>query len=433
VRRPASAPASVIEVSSHPAAGRPPAGLDDDHRRRTGALSSPTFRRLTVAWVLSNFADSTLVLILAVWVTDLTDSTVAGGLTFAMLGIPALAAPFLGALADRVSRRRLLVGTYLAGALVLLPLLAVHDAGQVWLVYVVTVAYASIGYVTGAAQSGLLRDLLPDEALGPANARLSMIDQCFRVAMPFIGAGLYATVGPLPLVVVTAGTFAASATVLLFVRIAESVVPPESRLNPTELISGFRQVFHVWPLRPLTAVTTVAFAATGLVDGAVFAILDAIGIPRTWLPPILVLQGVGGVVASLVAPRLMDSWGRPRLVAAGLIHIALGLAPLPLGSVPLVIAAQLAVGLGTTAALIAYTTERTLSTPPALQGRTAAASQVLLGFPHVLLTGAGALLLTVLDWRGVVAVAVAVVLPCGVLCLLVRRRAPGRSSHRSRS
>lgn len=390
-------------------------------------LRTSTFRRLTAAWVLSNFADSTLVLILAIWVADLTGSAVAGGLTFAMIGLPALGAPFLGALADRLSRRLLLAGSYLTGAVVLLPLFAVHDASHAWVIHVVTVVYASIGYVTGSGQSGLLRDILPDEALGPANSRFSVIDQGFRVAMPFVGAGVYAAVGPVPLVAATSVAFVASAVVLLTIRIRESVAPASQRLRIAELVSGFVHLGARRPLQPMTVVLVAAFAVTGLLDGAVFAVLDAVGIPRAWLPPLLVLQGVGGICAGIVAPRLMERWGRPRVAAVGLMMIGLGLAPALTGTIPTIVVSQLAVGCGTTAALVAYTTERHIATPAALQGRAAAASQVLLSFPHVLFTVAGAMLLTVLDWRVVVGAEVVAVVVCGLSALRIRA---GAAPHR---
>ncbi|GAB2475983.1 MFS transporter [Promicromonospora xylanilytica] len=389
-------------------------------------LRTPTFRWLTTGWVLSNFADSALTLILAIWVADLTGSITAGGLTFAMIGLPSLGAPFLGALADRVSRRKLLATSYLVGAACLVPLLWVHHGGQVWLIYAATVLYAATGYVTGAGQSGLLRDLLPDAALGHANSRLSTIDQGFRIAMPFVGAGVYAAFGPHLLVAASIIAFTAAAIVFLALRIDESVIPATQRLTMAELSSGFRQLFTLNPLRPLTVTLLVAFAFTGLIDGAVFAILDAVGIPRAWLPPLLVLQGVGGFAAGMLAPRLMARWGRPRLAAAGLLLAGLGLAPVPLALIPLVAVSQVAVGLGTTAAIIAYTTERHMVTPAALQGRAAAASQVLLSFPHVLFTAAGAALLVVLDWRVIVLINVAALLVCGIAGLLIRS-GPARS------
>lgn len=387
-------------------------------------LRTPTFRRLTAGWALTNFADSALTLIMAIWVADLTGDAAAGGLTFAMLGLPALASPFLGVLADRVSRRAMLAVAYLLGAACLVPLFWVHDAASAWVIYPVTAVYALVAYVTAAGQSGLLKDLLPDEALGHANARLATIDQVFRVAMPFAGAGAYALAGPYVLVAATIAAFLGAAAVFASLRFTESVVPPEERVSVREIAGGFRQLYGVVPLRPLTTVMLVAFGVVGLVNGVVFAVLEDVGIPNAWLPPLLVLQGVGGFVAGVLVPRLMGRWGRARVVAVGILLAAAGLAPLLLALVPLVVVSQLLLGFGTTSAAVAYVTERQVATPAGLQGRTAAASQLLLNFPQVLFIVAGAALLVVWDWRVIVAVNVAALLGAGLAGLRIRSAAP---------
>ncbi|MBO0607806.1 MFS transporter [Myceligenerans salitolerans] len=412
-----SEPAPVVQRADGPPGGH--AAHEPSQYLRT-----PTFRWLTAGWALTNFADSALMLIVAIWVADLTGNAAAGGLTFAMLGLPALASPFLGVLADRVSRRKLLACAYLLGAACLVPLFWVHDAGTAWVIYPVTVLYALVAYVTAAGQSGLLKDLLPDEALGHANARLAMIDQVFRVAMPFAGAGAYAFAGPFVLVAATIAAFVGAAVVFACLRFGESVVPPEQRVTVREVAGGFRQLYAGAPLRPLTNVMLVAFAFIGLVNAVVFAVLEDVGIPNAWLPPLLVLQGVGGLAAGALTPRLMLRWGRGRVVAVGILLAGAGLAPLLLAMVPLVVVAQLALGFGTTSAVVAYVTERQVVTPSGLQGRTAAASQLLLNFPQVVFTVAGAALLAVWDWRVIVAVNVAALLLAGLAGLRVRPPAP---------
>lgn len=388
------------------------------------ALRTPVFRTLVAGWALTNFADSVLMLILAVWVADLTGDVALAGATFAALGVPALASPLLGQLADRVSRRRLLAWTYLGGAAVLVPLFWVDDARDVWLVYVATVLYASVAYVTGACQSGLLKDLVPAASLGHANGRLAAIDQVFRLAMPVLGAAVYAWSGPLPLVAATIAAFAASALVFARVRVVESEPEPAEDRGSFwhEAGEGFRHLFRTRPLRGMTTALLWTMAAVGLVNAVTFAILEAFGIPAYLLGPLVAVQGVAGLAAGLLAPRLMARWGRQPVFAGGLLVLTAGLVPL-LGSwVPFAVVGMGLVGFGVTATVIAYVTERQVRTPPRLQGRAAAASHLVLNFPGVVVTMAGAALLAVVDHRVLVGVNVLVCLVCGLAAL--RLRAP---------
>ncbi len=160
-----------------------------------GALREPRFRRLLVGWSLSNFGDSALYLSLAIWAKDLTGSNAAAGLIFFALAVPVFLSPLGGHLADRVRRRPLLVGTNLVGAVMVLALLAVSSVADLWILYAVAFGYGLLGTVIGSAQSGLLRDLLPDEDLAVANSALSTIDQGLRILSPLVGAGIYAAYG----------------------------------------------------------------------------------------------------------------------------------------------------------------------------------------------------------------------------------------------
>ncbi|GAA1854072.1 MFS transporter [Myceligenerans crystallogenes] len=407
--------------ASPPAAGTAASGPGTDPAAH---LRTPAFRWLTTGWAATNFADSALTFILAIWIADLTGDPIAGGLNFAMLGLPALASPFLGALADRVSRRKLMAWAYVGGAVVLLPLFWVKDAATAWVIYPVTAVYALVAYVTAAGQSGLLKDLMPDAALGHANARLATIDQVFRVAMPFLGAGVYAFLGAHFLVVTTVAAFAVAAVVFFALRITETMVPPTQRVSPRELADGFRQLYAVSPLGGLTTAMTIALASVGLINGVTFAIMEDLGIPNAWLPPMLVLQGVGGLLAGALLPRMMARWGRARVVAVGLLLAAAGLGPVPLGLVVPTVIAQFAMGFGLTSAVVAYVTERQVVTALELQGRTGAASALLLNFPQVPVTVGAAALLAVWDWRLIVVVNVAALLLCGLAGLRVRQAAP---------
>ncbi|MFI9485609.1 MFS transporter [Promicromonospora sp. NPDC052451] len=388
-------------------------------------LRTPLFRTLVVGWTLANVADSLLTLLMAVWVADLTGSAALGGLTFALLGVPALASPFLGHLADRVSRRRMLVLAYAAGALGLVPLFWVTRPEQVWVVFGSTLVYSGVAYVTGACQSGLLKDLLPDEALGHANGRLSMIDQVLRVALPVLGAAVYALVGVVPLVAAAIAGFVGAAVVFLLVRVAESRYdgdPGETYL--ASVTAGFRHLFGTQPLGGMTWNAVVVFASVGLVNAVVFAVLDGLGLPAAWLGPLTVLQGVAGFVAGAVTPRLMLRFGRPRVYALGILASGVALVPLMFGWVVPAVAGQALLGFGVTAAVIAWVTERQVRTPDRLQGRVAAAGHLLNNLPGTVVTALGAGLLAVVDYRLLVLANVVVVIVAGLAALRLRDPAP---------
>ena len=391
-------------------------------------LRTPLFRTLVVGWTLANVADSLLTLLMAVWVADLTGSAALGGVTFALLGLPALASPFLGHLADRVSRRLMLVIAYVVGALGLVPLFWVTRPDQVWVIFVSTLVYSAIAYVTGACQSGILKDLVPDEALGHANGRLSMIDQVFRVALPIFGAAVYALVGVVPLVAVAIAGFVGAAVVFCLVRVTEPRFedePGESYL--AAVTAGFRHLFGTQPLGGMTWNAVIVFASVGLVNAVVFAVLDGLGLPAAWLGPIIVLQGVAGFVAGAVTPRLMLWFGRPRVYALGILAGVVALVPFLFGWVIPVVAAMDLLGFGATAAVIAWVTERQVRTPERLQGRVAAAGHLVNNLPGTVVTAIGAGLLAFVDYRVLVLANVIVVIGAGLLALRLRDAASDES------
>ncbi|OCI31198.1 MFS transporter [Oerskovia enterophila] len=366
------------------------------------ALRTRPFRFLTVTWGFTNFADSVLAIIFAVWVMDLTGSNGTAGLVFAALGLPALVSPLLGQVADRVSRRRMMIVAYLVGAVSLLSLFAVRGPGQVWLIFVVTVLYSGIGFATAAAQSGLIRDLLPDEALGAANGRLTTIDQTFRLVMPVIGAGVYVAVGPLPLVVSAVVAFVVAAFFVSRIVLVETPPTPQDEREPflAEVTAGFRHLFRTAPLGVLTVALAVGFGAVGVLNAVSFAIIErGLGLGPEMLGPISSVQGVTAIVAGLTAARMIKRIGSQRLVALALGIVTLGILPALGTNLVAIVVGMGAIGLGVTWAIVGFVTERQLKTPATLQGRTSAATNMLLNVPQLVMTVVAAAVVGVVDYR----------------------------------
>lgn len=364
---------------------------------------SGLFAWLVAGWALANVADSLLGVLLAVWVVDLTGDAALGGLLFAVFGIPALFAPLLGRLADRVSRRRMLWVTYLIGAAALAPLLFVRDASQVWWIFAATILYGAVGYGTAGCRGGILRDLLEDDDLGPANALLQTIDQVLRLALPFVAAGVYIWTGPQPIVLAAIGTFVAAAAIIAALRFAESPIEDDADPFWTSVTAGFRHLRDTRPLNRMTLVLIMLSSTAAFTSAVGFAVLERMGVAAAWMGPIEALSGIGGLVAGVTAAWGMRRFGRPRVLTIGTVLLAIGVAPMLSDSVWLLAAGLAVVGFGVTTAVIAYVTESHVATPSRLQGRVGTSVNMLMQLPAVIITAAGAAALGLVDARWIVA------------------------------
>lgn len=389
------------------------------------------FRRLLGAWTIGNFADSALFLTLAVWAKDLTGSSGAAGLVFFCLGAPVLAGPLFGLLADRVRRRPLLIIGNLLSAGAVLGLLAVHTAADVWLLYLVTVGYGALGVLNGAAMSGLLRTMLSDGQLGPANALFSTIDQGLRILTPLVGAGLYAVWGGPALAVAVAVMLVATAGGLALVPVREPKPAADtghaldSDSGWRALAAGMAHLRRTPVLRDIVTGLAIALSVIGLFDSLLFAVVQH-GLHRSpeFFGVLMSAQGAGSILGGVTAVALMSRFGATRAVGVALSTFAAADVLFLFSSVPLVLLGEVAAGMAIPWAFVALATTRQQLTPNQLQGRTAAATSLALQTPQLVSTGVGAALVALVDYRLLVVLAAVVI---GVAGLWLLRTAGARA------
>ncbi|GAA3322047.1 MULTISPECIES: MFS transporter [Paeniglutamicibacter] len=397
-------------------------------------LSIPMFRRFTGAWTIGNLADSALFLTLSIWVKDISGSSSAAGLVFLALGLPIVFSPLIGALADRLPRRRLLIlGNAVSGAGALL-LLLVTGPGDLWLIYAVAFIYGLLGILNGAAQSGLVRDMLSDEHLDSANGLLSTIDQGLRIFTPLLGAALYTLWGGSALALSVAGALALTAVLLLTVSVQESAPEPASERGGFwhEHSAGFRHLNGVPLLWRMVLVTAVALGVIGLFDSALFELIDkGLGREPGFFGVLMSLQGAGSILGGLTAAILLRRVGPGRAVGLGLALIGLAAFGATADLVPfvarhelltaVVIPALFLAGVGIPWIFVALVTTRQRLTPARLQGRAAAATNLVLNVPQLASIAAGALLVSVVDYRWLMLIAGLVIAGCAWSMLRSRR------------
>jgi MFS family permease len=387
------------------------------------ALRSRMFRRLAVAWTFSNFGDSVLYLTLAIWVKDLTHSNTRAGLVFLFLGLPVLFAPFAGQLADRYSRRKIVIGANLIEAAVVLALVFVHSRSDVWLIYTVTFVYGSLTYVTSAAGSGLVRDLLTDEQLASGNGLLSTIDQGLHLLSPLLGAGVYGLFGGAALAVTTSTILIAAALLTVTVRLVEHISTDEREPFWPEITAGVRHIRRVPVLARVTTALGVALLVTGFSNIAIFAVIDQ-GLHRSseFFGVLASIQGGGSVLGGLTAAAVIARVGERGAMAIGLVLLGIALAFDAIGSTTVVVASEVVVGIVIPWVIVAFTTLRQRVTPPELQGRVSSATNMALNGPQTIGTAVGAALIAVVDYR-ILIVSMGVVIAACAVPIAARRTA----------
>jgi MFS family permease len=389
---------------------------------RKALFADRNFRLLFAGQALNMFGDQAMIIVLGIWVKQLTGSNGAAGLIFMVLAIPGPLAPFTGLMVDRLSRRRVLIANDLLSALLVLGLLFVRDRGDVWIIYLVAFGYGLSFQVYRAARGGLVHSMLPSELLGDANGIFSALGQALRIIGPAIGAGLFGLFGGGAVATLDAATFVASAGVFVLLRRVPDLVRERPEQPPRllhELVAGGRHVFRTPELRRVVLSAAVAFSAAGMIDVAIFALVDeGLHRPATFLGLLVSAQGAGSVVAGLAIAGVMRRIGEIGAACAGFALCGLGLALVATTLLPAVVAGAALAGLGLPTVLVANMTLLQRRTPNELQGRVIAASEAIIDIPFAVSIGLGAVVISWVGYRTIYLVDAAVF---GIVAALLLR------------
>ena len=369
------------------------------------AFQQKGFTRLFAGLTTSMLGDSVMLLVLSMWVKTLTHSNGAAGLTFFWMMIPALFAPLYGMYIDRIRRKPLLVWGNVISALMVLPLLLVRDAGDVWIVYVVAFLYGISFVVLPAGLNGLLKEMIPDDLLVEANSSLQTTKEGFRLIGPLVGAALFGTFGGGAVAVVDSLSFLVAALIIASIPLREKAPQRIEQHWWHEMTGGIKHLAH----EPVLRHTLVAFAlmliVIGFTEASIYAILDFFGKPPTYAGVVVTVQGVGAIAGGLTTSRWVRRLGEAGTVTVGMALLAVGLATVALTSTLWVtLAAVVVAGYSLPLTFIAFMTMLQRRTPHALMGRVSAAVETVMGAPQAVSLALGALLVTLLDYHVIFAI-----------------------------
>ena len=370
------------------------------------------YRRLWTSSSLSNLADGIVKVALPLVAIRFTDSpTLIAGLAFAVTLPWLLVALPAGALADRVDRRRFMLGANAvrAALLALLTLSAVAGIGSIWLLYGVALGIGVAETIYDTAAQSILPQVVPRDRLARANGRLLAAE---LTASEFVGP-------PLGGILVAAGAalaFGAPAALWVLALLALLLVRGRFRVERdrrtslrADIAEGLRFLWSHKLLRTLAVMVGVSNFATN----AVFAVLvlyavgptSAMGLSEPAYGALLTATAAGGLLGSLVAERVERRIGRARSLVLTLVGGAVLVGAPAATANPFLIGAAFFVG-GVTIAIwnVITVSLRQRVTPDRLLGRLNSAYRLLAWGSRPLGAVAGGVLAEVFGLRAVFAV-----------------------------
>lgn len=234
-------------------------------------------------------------------------------LPFLLLSIP------LGLLADRMSRRRLMVMAEGLRALSLLAMLAMVVSGHLSIVWLAVLGFAgAIGTVGfSVAAPALVPALVPAALLARANSRLELARSAAFAAGPALAGALVAWTGA-PSAFVLAAVLSLSAVGLLWRLVEPHRAAAPARHPLLEIKDGAQLVWRQTFLRPML-LTGVAWNISWFVLQAAYVpyAVRVLGLSAQTVGITLAAYGAGMVVGALLASRVVAALPFGRAIQLG--------------------------------------------------------------------------------------------------------------------
>lgn len=239
--------------------------VHDSLRAFTDVVRNPRVRKIQIAGAAATLGTWAYAVALPVYAYHAGGARAVGLLFFARFVLAAVAAPWLGVLADRWSRRQLMAYADAARLAIFAAMAAVASAGgSAWFVYVLAVSSTIVSGSYGPAQSALMPSLVDSpEELTAANLVGNTIASVGMFAGPALGGVLLATSGPAAVFAANAATFLWSLLWVVQVPRDERPATARERQAVRDLANGMRTVAGNRALRAIIGLSAAQAAVAG--------------------------------------------------------------------------------------------------------------------------------------------------------------------------
>ena len=349
-------------------------------RRTFASLSIPNYRRYFSGQVVS-ITGNWMQTVAEMWLmVQLTGNGLSVGVTAALQFLPMLLfAPWGGLLADRVSKRRLLIVTQTLMAIPALTLWALTVGGsvEVWMVYALVFARGAVNAVDNPARQSFVVEMVGADRVVNAVALNSVIVHTARILGPAAAGAVIALLGVGPCFLLNALSFGAMIVALWGMDRAALDTPKPAPRRRGDLRQGLAYVRRtpalLIPLAMMALVGTLSYN---------FQILLPLLADFTWhgsattYALLTTAMGIGSVLGALAAGargRVSSKLLVWAAFAFGVLMLAAAVAP----TLPLQIAALIPLGMVTVTFAAGVNSTLQLAVDPAMRGRVMALYSVV--------------------------------------------------------
>jgi len=301
-----------------------------------------SFRMLWLGQVVSQMGDWFDTIAVYTIALTLTGSGRAVALIMVARFLPSVVmGPLSGVVADRFSRRAIMITADLLRALVVLGFLLVRRPDQMWLVYVLTVLQLAFSAFFEPAKTAAIPSIVSDRELLPANAIASVTWSAMLTLGAALGGFVAGWFGTNAAFVLDSLSFLASAMLIASVTFpkrparAKAKLTIAKALGISDTLEGGRYVKH----RPRVFAYLMVKPMWGMGGGiltllAVFGekIFPVAGKTATGIGVLFTARGIGTAVGPIVARRWAGETPKQMQIAIGIAFLIGGAFYIAFGS-----------------------------------------------------------------------------------------------------
>jgi MFS family permease len=285
---------------------------------------------------ISNFGSSVTQFALPLLVYQLTGSALDLGIAFAAGGLPyPLFGLAIGAWTDRVDRKRLMIGTDLARALVIatVPAAAALGVLSVTWIYVVLFLSTTLSIAFDSAEFAVIPALVRQDDLVTANGRIEASFSAASIVGPLVAGALLAVIALPALILLDASSFLVSAASIGLIRGQLHGRRGTARDLRADIVEGLRYVVRHPVLRNISLMMAlVNFVGSTMWAQIVLFAKTQYAASDSEIGLLFSAGGLGVVILSLAAGPLRRRWSfgvvaLGSLMLAGLVTVATTVIP----------------------------------------------------------------------------------------------------------